>query len=116
MPLKHVLNYLLQTGRHPVGALDLAKWGFYYYDAPDASRCIFCHLEVRGWEQGDTAESEHRQWNPNCPFMSGRAVGNVKLGEEFSEENLVDDCAISITNIHSGNNKKRHILNCSFLI
>jgi hypothetical protein len=49
-------------------------------------RCAFCNLEVRGWEKGDTAHSEHNKWNSNCPFLlSPKTIGNVPIGEEITK-------------------------------
>jgi len=49
-------------------------------------KCHFCPLEVSNWEAGDSGESEHRKWNPNCPFINGRPVGNFELGDEIRHE------------------------------
>ncbi|XP_065348329.1 uncharacterized protein LOC135944969 isoform X2 [Cloeon dipterum] len=68
-----------------VSVYDLAKYGFYYTGQDDNCRCLFCKLEVRGWEPGDTAEGEHRRWNPRCPFLApNRQTENVKIGEELN--------------------------------
>ncbi|XP_059479670.1 E3 ubiquitin-protein ligase XIAP-like [Neocloeon triangulifer] len=66
---------------------DLAKSGFYYSGQEDNCRCIYCNLEVRGWEEGDTPDGEHKRWNPNCPFMNNpEAVVNIKIGQELTEQ------------------------------
>ncbi|CAB3359852.1 Hypothetical predicted protein [Cloeon dipterum] len=67
-----------------ISPYDLAHSGFYYVGDLDNCRCCFCKLEVRGWELGDVADMEHRRWFPNCPFMTGKLVGNVKIGDELS--------------------------------
>ncbi|XP_059485425.1 uncharacterized protein LOC132202487 [Neocloeon triangulifer] len=66
---------------------DLAKWGFYYTGVDDNCRCVFCKLEVRGWEPGDKAEGEHRRWNPKCPFLQSSQTDNVQIGEELTVRN-----------------------------
>jgi hypothetical protein len=75
---------------HPVGALDLAKNGFYFTGTRDATRCAFCRLEVSGWEAGDTAHGEHLRWNNTCAFLYGRNVGNVPLHEVETGQSLTD--------------------------
>ncbi|CAB3388758.1 Hypothetical predicted protein [Cloeon dipterum] len=68
-----------------VSAFDLAKYGFYFTGDGDSCRCMFCKLEVRGWEPGDTANGEHRRWNPHCPFLQkGNLTGNVPIGLELT--------------------------------
>ncbi|XP_062510627.1 E3 ubiquitin-protein ligase XIAP-like [Corticium candelabrum] len=57
--------------RHcPVRADDLAAWGFFYTGHEDAVQCFSCKLTLKNWEQGDTAEGEHRRHNPYCQFLS----------------------------------------------
>ncbi|CAB3386804.1 Hypothetical predicted protein [Cloeon dipterum] len=64
----------------------LAKSGFYYTGDGDNVRCAFCNLEVRGWEEGDTPDGEHRRWNQNCPFLqSQKSVFNIPIGSEQTE-------------------------------
>ncbi|XP_065342171.1 baculoviral IAP repeat-containing protein 3-like [Cloeon dipterum] len=76
----------------------LAKSGFYYTGDGDNVMCIFCNLEVRGWEEGDTADGEHRRWNSNCPFLYKRqSVQNIALGSESAEMNTD-----SIGTVHKG--------------
>ncbi|CAB3388883.1 Hypothetical predicted protein [Cloeon dipterum] len=41
-----------------VTPFDLAKSGFYYSGCEDNVICVFCNLEVRGWEEGDTPDEE----------------------------------------------------------
>ncbi|CAB3387122.1 Hypothetical predicted protein [Cloeon dipterum] len=84
----HRLYSLLQkTDWKFVNPFSLAKSGFYYTGEEDKVRCLFCNLEVRGWEEGDTADGEHRRWNPNCPFLcSDSSVVNFPIGSEPLEE------------------------------
>ncbi|XP_065340287.1 baculoviral IAP repeat-containing protein 7-B-like [Cloeon dipterum] len=64
----------------------LAKSGFYYTGDGDNVRCAFCNLEVRGWEEGDTPDGEHRRWNQNCPFLQNeKSVTNIPIGREQTE-------------------------------
>jgi hypothetical protein len=81
-----IISFLRSDVNVPVDPYDLAKFGFYWTGSMDWSRCAFCRLEVRGWEVDDRAESEHLRWNPRCPFIQHRAVGNVRIGEENTED------------------------------
>ncbi|CAB3374707.1 Hypothetical predicted protein [Cloeon dipterum] len=68
-----------------VEPLDLARSGFYYTGQTDNVRCTYCKLEINGWEEGDTADGEHKRWNSDCPFLKeGNAslVVNIKIGDE----------------------------------
>ncbi|XP_059479807.1 baculoviral IAP repeat-containing protein 3-like [Neocloeon triangulifer] len=82
----HRIYSLLEKDWKFVTPFDLAKWGFYYTGQDDNCRCIYCNLEVRGWEKGDTPEMEHKKWNPNCSLLINPAgVQNIKIGEEQME-------------------------------
>lgn len=64
-----------------VSVHDLARSGFYYKgDNDDNCICQFCKLEVRGWEDGDTADGEHRRWNPTC--LRELSANNAPLGSD----------------------------------
>ena len=69
----------------PVSPYDLSKHGFYWSGQSDNCVCVFCRLEVRGWKAGDSAEYEHRRWNPNCVFIKNRPVGNIPMGKELDQ-------------------------------
>ncbi|XP_065339975.1 putative inhibitor of apoptosis [Cloeon dipterum] len=70
----------------------LARNGFYYTGDQDRVRCAFCKVEVCKWTKGDTPESEHKSWSPDCPFLRNAAdVGNIVIGKEtikFSHDGL----------------------------
>ncbi|XP_059471940.1 baculoviral IAP repeat-containing protein 3-like [Neocloeon triangulifer] len=96
--IESVLNYKYESHRlystlkkkdwRFVTPVDLAKSGFYYSGQEDNCCCIFCNLEVRGWEMGDTPDGEHKRWNKNCPFLiNPGGVVNIKIGEELIEQN-----------------------------
>ncbi|XP_059472154.1 death-associated inhibitor of apoptosis 2-like [Neocloeon triangulifer] len=96
--IESVLNYKYESHRlystlkkkdwRFVTPVDLAKSGFYYSSQEDNCRCIYCNLEVRGWEKGDTPDGEHKRWNENCPFLRNPGgVVNIKIGEELIEQN-----------------------------
>ena len=69
-----------------VSPYDLSEHGFYWSGQSDNCVCVFCRLEVREWESGDSAEYEHRRWNPNCVFINKRSVGNVSIGKELDQD------------------------------
>ena len=56
---------------HIVSPENLAEAGFYYKGKGDAVECCVCHVVLRFWERGDTAEGEHRRHSPHCPVVSG---------------------------------------------
>ena len=50
---------------------------------------------------GDEARSEHERWNPHCPFLLERSVGNVKLGEE-AQNAIGSDATVISDSMQSG--------------
>ena len=58
---------------------ELARTGFYYLGDSDRVQCAFCRGILRNWEPGDDAAAEHKKHFPDCPLISGRDVGNVKV-------------------------------------
>ncbi|KAF4525546.1 hypothetical protein B566_EDAN012953, partial [Ephemera danica] len=101
IPLGDITNYRFEKHRlisfllcsdwqAPVNPYDLAKSGFYWTGDADAVRCIFCRVEIRNWEDDDTADGEHRRWSGSCPFMNGRNVGNAPLGQESMSFEIED--------------------------
>jgi baculoviral IAP repeat-containing protein 7/8 len=80
----------------------LAENGFFSTGEGDNVRCVFCRLEIRGWEVNDTPRGEHKRWNENCPFLKRRTVGNITLSNEIEERAFltqqdVNKLAINIT-------------------
>ena len=63
----------------PVRPADLARSGFYFTGREDAVQCFSCRIALRGWENGDTADGEHRRHNPFCPFLNGQDHTNVPI-------------------------------------
>ncbi|GFS00616.1 baculoviral IAP repeat-containing protein 2 [Elysia marginata] len=57
---------------YPVQPRDLARDGLYYIGPGDRVKCVFCQQNLRGWEEGDVVEQEHKRIYPNCPFVLGR--------------------------------------------
>ncbi|XP_059484228.1 death-associated inhibitor of apoptosis 1-like [Neocloeon triangulifer] len=94
--ISKVINYKFESHRlysllqkkdwEFVKPVELAAAGFYYTKVDDNCRCIYCNLEVRGWEEGDNPCTEHDRWNPYCPFLKQpNSVVNIKIGEEQTE-------------------------------
>jgi len=90
-----------------VSVYDLAQKGFYFTGQDDNCRCWFCKLEVRGWEEGDTATGEHKRWNPRCSLLQPNAqTDNVLIGQELVGEK--SDCS------HSNPFVKADLKKCKF--
>lgn len=66
----------------PVLPKALAKDGFYCLKTGDRVKCIFCNLVLKNWEQGDIVNEEHKKFNPCCPFLLKRNVGNEPITPE----------------------------------
>ncbi|CAB3380489.1 Hypothetical predicted protein [Cloeon dipterum] len=93
VPLPHKTIYKFEKDRlysflsshfpWPVDVYSLAKHGFFYDQRKRSSCCFECQLQIGSWTQGDSSESEHSKYSPNCRFyLSGEGVENVPLGQE----------------------------------
>lgn len=75
---------------------DLALIGFYFFKPPDFVKCIFCHVIISQFEQGDIALREHRKFSPNCPLIVRRPTDNVPISAENLDKILpaisFDEC------------------------
>ena len=61
---------------------DLAANGFFYMkQEEDHCMCVFCPLIVGKWAIGDSPSSKHRHYMPQCPFINGKAVGNIPMNQ-----------------------------------
>lgn len=121
MPIVNPNNYMFEAHRlysllvstwknRHISIYDLAKNGFYFTGQDDNCRCVFCKLEVRGWEQGDTADAEHLRWNPRCAFLQpNNQTGNKAIGEEQTDE-------VGHDNINSNPFVKTNIAKCKFVM
>ncbi|XP_059470972.1 death-associated inhibitor of apoptosis 1-like isoform X2 [Neocloeon triangulifer] len=73
---------------------DLAENGFYYTGRDDICKCHFCNLEMKDWEAGDTPAGEHKRWNPECPLVKNKPIGNFRLGAEIRRKVASDGLEI----------------------
>jgi len=65
---------------------DLARAGFFSLDSLDSCKCAFCHNCVGDWVEGDQPMLEHANLFPLCPFVLGREVGNIPLGQDTQSQ------------------------------
>jgi hypothetical protein len=47
--------------------------------APDRVVCFSCENALTNWDPTDDPWVEHKTWYPACPFVQGKATGNVPL-------------------------------------
>jgi len=85
-------SFLIADWPNPyISPFDLAKNGFYFTQEGDNCRCYFCKLEVREWEQGDKAQTEHLRWNEKCQFLTRYSTcNNIEIGDEAVPENRLN--------------------------
>ena len=88
---KERLHTFIEWPIHWISPEQLAADGFYYLREHDNCACIFCNGIVGGWEKEDTVRGEHKKHFPNCPFITGRAVGNLPLSHSAILDKLVLD-------------------------
>ena len=62
----------------------LAESGFYYTGQQDIVGCVFCGIQIGGWERWDDPVKEHEIWSPNCHFVSDRERGNISMSDNLS--------------------------------
>ena len=68
----------------------LAKAGLFYLCRADRVKCAFCGGILRNWGPSEEPMRKHRQLFSRCPFVRDpRAAGNVAIGEEPTEEQLL---------------------------
>jgi hypothetical protein len=60
----------------------LARAGFIYNGTGDRTQCVFCLMQIEGWEDKDDPVSEHKRLAKNCPFVCGKPVGNIPIGQK----------------------------------
>jgi baculoviral IAP repeat-containing protein 7/8 len=80
-----LLSFLIDPWMYNISPYALAENGFFSTGEEDNVRCAFCRLEVRGWNENDTAREEHIRWKANCPFLKQGFVGNISLSNELEE-------------------------------
>jgi len=65
-----------------VGAVDLARAGFYFVGPGDKLKCAFCYGEVERWLLGEKGLNKHKElFGYVCPFINGLDVGNIPLSK-----------------------------------
>lgn len=52
-----------------VNPQSLATAGFKYTGLGDRCECVFCHLLLTQFEYFDNPMTEHRKYNPTCPYL-----------------------------------------------
>ena len=68
----------------------LAQAGLFYLYRADRVKCVFCYGILRNWEPSEEPMTKHHRLFPRCPFLRNpRAAGNVALGEEPTEEQIL---------------------------
>ncbi|KAI3637468.1 hypothetical protein MIR68_004117 [Amoeboaphelidium protococcarum] len=66
----------------------LAECGFVYaptMECHDLCECLYCHIKIGNWKEGDDPLVLHKQKNPQCPFlleMDGQSV----MYEQYDSE------------------------------
>lgn len=62
---------------------ELGRLGFYFFARPDKVKCIFCHVVLHDFEEGDNILEQHMKFAPNCPLLRRRKTSNVAI--DFKE-------------------------------
>ncbi|KAI3651455.1 hypothetical protein MP228_003726 [Amoeboaphelidium protococcarum] len=67
----------------------LAECGFVYaptMECHDLCECLYCHIKIGNWKEGDDPLVLHKQKNPQCPFlleMDGQSVMHDQYDSEI---------------------------------
>jgi len=77
-----------------VEARQLAQTGLYFTGQADRVQCVFCRGFLRNWVQGDQPTDEHRRHFPDCAFVRGRQVGNIR---DTVDNVVTENSAVNLT-------------------
>ena len=91
-------QFVVTQDRHDVSAEQVESQsaptsqpaGLSYLCRADRVKCAFCYGILRNWEPSEEPMRKHRRLFPSCPFLRDpRAAGNVALGEEPGEQQML---------------------------
>lgn len=80
----------------------LAKAGFYYRNVEDSVQCVFCGIQIRGWEPGDDPDQDHRENSPNCDFVRNRECGNVPITDVGAQDTPMENVCSQDVSVNNG--------------
>ena len=62
-----------------ISPTQLAENGFIFTGESDRVRCVFCQVQMKSWEEGDSLAEEHRNQSPECPLARLERKGIIFL-------------------------------------
>ena len=68
----------------------LAQTGFYYEGVKDNVTCFSCKLEYGDWKEEDVPSEIHKQYSPQCRFLTGEDNSNVPIHESRRPVNTIE--------------------------
>lgn len=69
-----------------ITANDFASAGFYSIGVKDYTRCFYCGVGLRGWDDTDDPWKQHAKFSSSCKYLLEKKGENfVKLQQSFSE-------------------------------
>lgn len=87
-----------------ITAKEFAKAGFYSIGVEDYTRCFFCGVGLRGWEDSDCPRKQHTKFSSSCEYL-------LKLKEEESIQSLSNRNINDKKSKNNSNTWKRKLLN-----
>lgn len=48
--------------------------GFFSINVKDYTRCFYCGIGLRGWENSDSPWKQHAKFSPNCQYLIEKKV------------------------------------------
>lgn len=75
---------------------DFAECGLVYLGQRDAVQCAFCKKILFDWRPKDLPKKVHADMSPDCPFVQGLEVGNIRLVQpESTPSDVFNDAILS---------------------
>ncbi|XP_067667421.1 uncharacterized protein [Haliotis asinina] len=76
----------------PQSPESLVAAGFYYIGSADRVTCFQCGITLRDWDVGHDPVAEHREYSPNCEFISKPNLNQLGVARR-----VVSDFDIDVT-------------------
>lgn len=67
--------------------------GFYYIGSADRVTCFQCGITLRDWDVGHDPMTEHREYSPNCEFISTPDLNQLGVARRITSDLDIDAVA-----------------------
>ncbi|XP_048239004.1 baculoviral IAP repeat-containing protein 2-like [Haliotis rufescens] len=81
------------TAYVPQSPENLVAAGFYYIGSADRVTCFQCGITLRDWDVGHDPMTEHREYSPNCEFISTPDLNQLGVARRVTSDLDIDAVA-----------------------